>query len=898
MIWGKTMNEDQGNQVKALFNACVDLTSEQQLKYLQDSDVEESIKAKVLKLLNYSGDIDHALSKVVLDTAKGSLSIEDLHPGLVIEHYQLKEKVGQGGQGEVWSATRNDGEFSHQVAIKFIKMTATEKELQRFQTERELLATLQHPNIATLIGGGQFEQRLYMVMEWIDGVNILSYLDKGRLDIKDTLLCFKQVCQAVNHAHSKGIIHRDIKPSNILVTAEGVVKLLDFGIAKAIDDEMTQTQTEVMMTFVYSTPEQISGEHVTTATDVYALGLVLYEMLTNCKAQFNTESPAAFVHEVTSETPPKPSQVSLKAGSSRFSSRMLQGDLDNLVMKAIRKEPQRRYSNAESLINDINNYLHNKPLNASGDGNFYRLRKLLKRNPLSSLLAAAVLVFMIILPVVMFQNSVRLKAERDFANEQALIANKTTAFLTTLFEAVSPLGHAGQDISLQQVLEQGERQLSAGMVNQPSVEAALSSILAAIYHHLNNTPKAILFYQKAVENLEKTNDQVALLAAQGQLALMYFRNKQLEKSEAVFAQADLTAALIPGHRESVLHLTRKATVATERGQSEQAAVMLEQTFSELADEQLKDVELMSRLYHVWGEAIKYSDKEKALRFAEKSRQLTEQQVGKVHPFYLKRVNSQAVRLMRLDRHEEARVVLDELLQISESLYSENHPVHAGYLSTLGTFLHDRGYFSEAEAIYKQSLQIYQQTFGDDNFETARMINNLAYLYEDMGQYEKALPLYKRSIELRLQLDPDNTIRAATAQANLARLLAKLNQHQQSSEILSQVIPIFAEHNRNNLYNQIIQLANTVANGESVEQCQQALLVLSSIEPELNQESATGWRRLGATLWISQLLRKCHQNKLSYQWLEQAHVMSMQIYLADADGRVMIEKQLREEKLEP
>ncbi|MEZ5473050.1 MAG: serine/threonine-protein kinase [Marinicella sp.] len=892
------MNEEQGNQVKALFNACVDLTPEQQLNYLKNSQVDETIKAKVLKLLNYSGDIDLALSRVVLDTAKDSLSMADLQPGIVIEHYQLNQKIGEGGQGEVWLAIRNDGEFSHQVAIKFIKITASEKELQRFQTERELLATLQHPNIATLIGGGQFEQRLYMVMEWIDGVNIFSYLEEKQLDLKATLLCFLQVCQAVSHAHAKGIIHRDIKPSNILVTAEGIVKLLDFGIAKAIDDEITQTQADVMMTFVYSTPEQISGEHVTTATDVYALGLVLYEMLTNCKAQFNTESPAAFVHEVTSQTPPKPSHVTFNKGSSRFPVRVLQGDLDNLVMKAIRKEPQRRYSNADSLINDINNYLQNKPLNASGDGALYRLQKLLKRNPLSGLLAFAVLGFMTLLPILMYQYNVRLKTERDFANEQALIANKTTAFLTTLFESVSPLGHAGQDISLQQVLDQGERQLSAGMVNQPRVEAALSSILAAIYHHLNNTPKAISYYQKAVDNLQNSNDLVALLEAQGQLALMYFRNKQLEQSEVAFAQADQTAAQIIGDRETVIHLTRKATVATERGQSEQAAAMLEEVFNELSDAQLKDVELMSRLYHVWGEAIKYSDKEKALAFAEKSRQLTEQQVGKVHPFYLKRVNSQAVRLMRLDRHEEARVVLDELLQISESLYSENHPEHAGYLSTLGTFLHDRGYFSEAETVYKQSLQIYQKTFGDDNFETARMINNLAYLYEDMGQYEKALPLYQRSIELRLQLDPDNTIRAATAQANLARLLAKLNQHHQSTEILNQVMPIFEEHNRNNLYNQIIQLANLTQEGQSEEQCHQASLKLDSIEPQLNQEPATGWRRLGATLWISQLLNTCHQDKLSNEWLQQAYELSKQIYLRDADGRIMIEKQLKEKSLQP
>lgn len=881
------MNEDHGQRVKTLFNACADLTADQQFAYIQKSDESRAVKARVLQLLNYSGDIDAVLAKSVLNTAKSTLEIDDLQPGTLIEQYKLQKKIGEGGQGEVWLAQRHDGEFEHQVAIKFIKVTATEKELQRFQSERELLATLQHPNIATLIGGGQLDQRLYMIMEWIDGVSLMSYLTEKKLSLNATIKCFLQICEAVSHAHSQGIIHRDIKPSNIMVTADGVVKLLDFGIAKAIEGDMTQTQSDVMMTFVYSTPEQVSGKQVTTATDVYALGLVLYEMLTGLKAQHNTESPAALVQEVTSNMPLKPSMITSQNGSERFASRLLQGDLDNLVMKAIRKEPERRYNNADALINDVNNYLHSKPLNASGDGVIYRLQKLFKRNPLSSTLAIAVLGFMVLLPVLMFRYGVQLKAERDHANEQALIANKTKDFLSTLFESVSPLGSGGESITLERVLEQGERQLAAGLAGQPEVEASLSMIMASIQHHLKNTPKAIDYYRQAVDGYTRARNDTGLLSAQGQLAVMLFRDDQVEASEQVFKAADQTAQLVTEPKALVIHETRKATVATERGKREEAAVILEQVYAELGEQVNQDIETMARLYHVWGEAIKYSDKERALEFAQKSKALTAQQVGKIHPFYLQRVNSEAVRLKRLNRHAEAQVVLDEVLSISEKLYSKDHPRYASNLSEKAGFLHDRGYFKQAEAVYRQSIEIFQRHYGENNFETARMINNLAYLYEDMGMFEQALPLYEKSIQLRIELDPENNIRAATAQANLTRLLAKLHRHNESTALLKAVMPVYATHKRNNLYNNIIQMANLVGLGDDTLSCQQALQMLDEIEPELAKQSPKGWSRLGAEVWISQMLKACGFKQQAKQWLEAAAEKSKDVYLPDSDGRQQI-----------
>ncbi len=889
------MSENFGSDLKALFNACINFPVDEQIKFITTSDYSEAVKQQVLKLLNYSGDIDTELSQVILDTAQQGLNLKPINESERIDQYKLIKKVGEGGQGEVWLAARADGEFNHRVAIKFIKSSATNKELQRFQNERELLSSLQHPNISALIGGGQYKERLYMIMEWVDGVPLFSYLKKQNLNLKTTLKLFLQICQAVSYAHSKGIIHRDIKPSNIMVTSEGLVKLLDFGIAKPIDAEMTQTQSDAMMTFAYSSPEQIRGHSVTTATDVYALGLVLYELLTSQVAQSRTtESPAEYVHIITDVSPHKPSvQVSGTSDENRrFSAKSLQGDLDNLVMMCIRKEADRRYKNADEVINDVNNYLQSQPLLASGDSAFYKASKLLKRNPLASLLTAAVLGFLVVLPVLMYNNSVRLEAERDYAQQQVLIATKTSDFLTTLFESASPLGSGGKEISLTDVLSQGEKQLSAGLIDQPIVEAKLSMIMASIYHHLENTPKSIESYLKAVAKYGQAEEFDGLLAAQGQLALMYFRNDQVDESEDMFEQADNTAALIPDTRAVVLHQTRKATVETERGQREQAALVIKKAFQDLTDENLQDDELMGRLYHVWGEAIKYSDQVKALEFAEKSAYHVKQQLGTtVHPFYLQRINSQAVRLMRLNRHEEAKNVLDEVLKVSEALYSKDHPKYASYLSEKGGFLHDLGYFSEAEKVYTRSLNIYRNHYGENNYETARMINNLAYLYEDMNLYQKAKPLYERSVELRYELDPKNNMRVASSKSNLARLLSKMSEYQKSEILLDELMPFYQSHKRKTLYNEITRFANLIGDGNTVKNCEDALNQLQLIEPELAKESAKGWRRLGAEVWISGLLKRCNHEALASQWLLAAVEKSNDVYQADSEGFQYIQSTL-------
>ncbi len=882
------MNKTFGQQVKALFNQCMNLSPEEQQACLAASEYSEEVKQQVGRLLNYSGDIDDKISKVISDTAQQGLNLTAIESGQTIDQFRLVKNIGEGGQGEVWLAERNDGEFNHQVAIKFLKISANQYELARFQTERELLASLQHPNIAGLIGGGQYKDRLYMIMEWIDGIPLLKSMQQHQMNLDQMLASFLQICQAVSYAHSKGIIHRDIKPSNILVTESGVVKLLDFGIAKPIDAENTHTQSAAMMTLAYSSPEQIKGQPATTATDVYALGLILYEILCATKAQENTtESPAEILHMITDITPVKPSLLAAKT-SSRISAKVLQGDLDNLVMMAIRKEPDRRYNTVDALINDINNYRASRPLLASGDSLFYRSAKLLKRNPTASVLTTLVLVFLITLPVLMYQNGLKLKQERDIAQEQTLVANKTTEFLATLFQSVSPLGHEGKPIDLNSVLAQGERQLANGMVDQPQVEAAMAMIMASIQYHLDDTLKSIDYHRQAIAAFQQAGDKSGELMAWGQMALMHFRNDDLPQMEAAFEQANATAAQVNDAKEVAWNIVRQATVANERGQQEAVIERLEPLLAGLDETLRNNAGLVGRIYSELGEAYKYSDPEKALRYAKFGVQYAEQEVGKVHPYYVRRINSLAVRLMRANRHDEAAVVLDEVIDTSAKLYSTDHPLYAANLSEKAIFKHDKGHFDQALAIYQEIMAIYAKHFGHKNFEYARVINNLAYVQEDLGDWEAAERLYRESIQLRTELDPNNRIRIATAQSNLARLLAKRHQHAESAAIIDKVMPVFDEHKRNNLYNQIIQMANLFGDGSDRAACEQGALRLAELQVDIRKESPKGWRRLGAELWIGQILQKCSFKNEAGQWLKSALAMSENIYKADSQGHAMIQ----------
>ncbi|MGV6853222.1 MAG: protein kinase domain-containing protein [bacterium] len=882
-----TKEKQFGAKVKKLYFACSQLSQNEQLLLIEKSDYSSEVKQKVLNLLKYSGDIDDYISQTVLYSAQQNLNENSLASGQVIDKYQLQSHLGDGGQGEVWLAKRVDGEFEHQAAIKFIKRLANDKEITRFQNERTLLASLKHENIATLLDGGSYQGRLYMVMEWVDGMPLYDFIATKKVNLTTHLRYFIDICHAVSYAHSKGIIHRDIKPSNILITHHGKIKLLDFGIAKPLSAKDTIKKNDIMLTMAYASPEQINGMPITISTDIYALGLILYEMLTRKKAQgYQTNSAKEYIHHISDITPQAPSQQ--LGADQHHLKRRLKGDLDNLVMMAIRKEPSRRYKHVDDLIDDIENYLASRPLKASGDGYGYLISKFVRRNPLTVFMGTGIFLLLILLPVIMYNNNIRLTKERDKTHQKMLIASQTTQFLTTLFKSASPLGTNGRQISLKEILQQGERQLKNNLNQKPEVLAPLSMVLASVNYHTNDIQKSISYYKNSALLYQQLNDKNHQLEALGQLAIMLYRNDQIQASDETFSQADTLS-----HEKDInplyfaWHQLRKSTVLNEKNETRKAIQLANKSLNIIHKYGIKNPDIEGRIYSELGEAYKYSNPEKSLNYNTLSLKLVAQEVGKIHPYYHNRLNSRAVRLMRLNRNAEAKKVLEQSLSIAEQLYSKHHPGYAMVVGEFGNYHHNLGEFDQAMHYYQLAKQIYADLYGTSSYDYARMINNIAYLYEDMENYPQAEKLYKESIQIRKQQSPNNHYRIASAQANLARLLSKTGQYQQSELILTDLIPVFNKKNKNPLYNDITTMANTFQQGQNKAHCKQGMQLLNKLAPELKKESNKSWRRMSAELWISKMLDACQQFEKSQQWYNSAKKISESIYTAGSRGQLIV-----------
>jgi tetratricopeptide (TPR) repeat protein/tRNA A-37 threonylcarbamoyl transferase component Bud32 len=378
------VNSDRFQRCEELFHAAVALPGEQRDAFLQQRCADDPpLRAEVERLLAAHARAGDFISSPAVAAAGPWSDADQSWVGRLVGPYRVVRQIGRGGMGAVYLAERADGQYEQRVALKVIKRGMdTEQVLVRFRAERQILASLDHPNIARLLDGGSTDQGVpFFAMEYIEGEPVDAWCTRRELSVEDRLRLFLQVCGAVAYAHQNLVVHRDIKPLNILVTADGVPKLLDFGIAKVLHegaDEATSTVTGMrLLTPEYASPEQIEGRHATTVSDVYALGVVLYELLTG-RSPYRTRSrtPLDVVEAVRTTDPERPSAV----GATEKLRRRLRGDLDTILLTALRKEPARRYPSVEQLAGDVRRHLDGLPVRARPDTFRYRAGKFVRRN--------------------------------------------------------------------------------------------------------------------------------------------------------------------------------------------------------------------------------------------------------------------------------------------------------------------------------------------------------------------------------------------------------------------------------------------------------------------------------------------------------------------------------------
>jgi non-specific serine/threonine protein kinase/serine/threonine-protein kinase len=460
------VNPEQWEQIKTIFASALEREPDERGEFLRQAcGGDDALRAEVESLLS-----SYASEKSSVGGAPAAaLGAEDL-AGQKTGPYKVIRQIGVGGMGAVYLAVRADDTYSKRVAIKLVQTGIDAQELtRRFRHERQILATLDHPNIARLVDGGATERGVpYFVMDYVEGTRIDEYCDSHRLSISDRIKLFRDVCSAVQYVHQNLVVHRDLKPGNILVTAEGVPKLLDFGIAKLLKPEMFTSLADAtmaefrLMTPGYASPEQVRGEPVTTASDVYSLGVILYELLTAQRPyRLKTDSPSEIMRAVCDQEPEKPSVTATHISESKEQpgkkttaeavaerratlpdklGRELSGDLDTIVLKALRKEPQRRYLSAERLSEDLQRHLVGLPVSAQRDTWTYRAGKFVQRHRVG-VVGASLIVISLIGGVLATTWQARVaRAERANAQQQFNDVRKlTTSFLFDFHSAIQNL---------------------------------------------------------------------------------------------------------------------------------------------------------------------------------------------------------------------------------------------------------------------------------------------------------------------------------------------------------------------------------------------------------------------------------------------------------------------------
>src|SRR4249919_1535365 len=481
-------------------------------------------------------------------------------PGQEIGPYRLVVPLGEGGMGQVWLAMRADGLYERQVALKLLRPGLGDAGLRvRFTRERQILARLGHAHIARLLDAGISQDgQPYLALDYVHGEAITDYAQKHNLDQHARLQLFAQVCAAVSHAHANLVVHRDLKPSNIMVTPAGEVCLLDFGIAKLLDQErsdntdITQTGSRTF-TLHYAAPEQLRGEVITTMTDVYALGVVLYELLTDCKPyELSRQSDAAWEQAILEEEPGRPSQVALRRAREteslvdRRRARALSGELDNIILKTLSKQPEHRYASVEALAQDLRRHLDGQPVQARAQSLGYRTRKYLRRHAVGLGLGFAVTsVLAVALAIVSWQAS---RAMKEASRAQAM-----QDFVIALFEN-SGNASSTRGVDVRALLDAGVARADTELAAQPQARAELLGLIARLRSGLGDDAEALALLDRQHDLLQPLGSRAPTSLVLDAAALRGYTLRQLGREHECLtslnpllptAQAAATAAPLP-----------------------------------------------------------------------------------------------------------------------------------------------------------------------------------------------------------------------------------------------------------------------------------------------------------------------------------------------------------------
>lgn len=765
------MTPQRLQQIEEVFARVLELPRDQQDAALRIScGSDGTLREEVESLLQHADPPEEFLSDSALGASLTTPPVkqtDDDLDGERIGPYRVTQRRASGGMGTVYLASRADGQFEQQVAIKVVKRGMdTEEILSRFALERQTLAALQHPNIARLLDAGAMPNgRPYFVMEYVEGIAIDRYGDEQRLSIADRLRLFCVVCEAVRHAHQKLVVHRDLKPGNILVDRNGVPKLLDFGVSKVLVGTASTDVTAVeerRFTPEYASPEQVAGQPLSTASDVYSLGVILYELLSGQRPyRFSTRTVPEVCRVVCEEEILAPSVAVQRAPDADAAAscrgeptserlrRGLEGDLDTIVLKATQKDPARRFASVEQLIADIERHLAGLPVLARPDTVAYRCQKFVRRHRFAVTgVVGAVLLLTVGFGVALWQARVA-RHERDAAYLARDQAEATADFMQQMLSAADPVNE-GPDATVRSVLDAAALRADSDLKSQPLVQAAVRSTVGRTYLGLG-------LLEQAEQNINA-------------------------------AQSIRAAHLEPGHHDLAESEFDLAQLYYAQGKFTEAEALLTKCLAThrrlRGAENLDTARVLNDLGAVQRATGKIAEAESTHREALAIR---EKLAGRESLEVAESLNNLAGALRAKGDVKGAMELITEVLETRRKLLREEHPLVLQSMANLGVLASATGDYPQSERLLRKVVALDRKVFGDQHPSLAVDLSGLGRVLMLQKRYADAEPLLRESLQIRRRrLTPDDE-RLLKTQASLGECLVALGRDSEARPLLEEAL---------------------------------------------------------------------------------------------------------------
>jgi eukaryotic-like serine/threonine-protein kinase len=753
---------EQWHEISPYLDHALSLSEPERVLWLKDFRLQH---AELADLVEQLLDEHRALSQErFLEDQPPKPSDEEAFIGEAVGPYKLISRIGEGGMGSVWLAERADGRFERQVAIKFLRFAVASQAVdERFQREGRILGQLRHPHIAELLDAGLTAKREpYLVLEYIKGAQIDAYCDERKLGMEKRIELFLDVLDAVAHAHASLVVHRDIKPSNVLVSGEGEVKLLDFGIAKLLADDtnpavatMLTLEGGAAMTPLFAAPEQITGGPITTATDVYGLGALLFLLLTGQHpAGPGPHSPADLVKSITEIDTPFASQaVALRKDSASAGSRSttpeklnrdLKGDVDTILAKALKKKPAERYASVAAFRDDLRRYLQHEPITALPDAVSYRMRKYVRRHRVGVSVSTAFVLLLAGFSVIQSIELRRIIRERDRADA-------ITQFITNMFKMSDPSQARGNSITVREVLDKGSAEIGRGFTNDAETQAGLMNVLGNVYFDLGLYARAETLFSQSLDIRRRVLGPAHpdTLVSMSSLGRTLSSEGRIPEAGRLLRDTLAMQQRAPGpeHPDTLTTSQRLANVLLREGDIAGAEKLTRQVLESrrrvLGAESVDTLQSMDNLAFFLLLEKRYPDAEKVQRDA---LNVEERVQGPENPDTLDSTNRLARILSLEGRYAEAEQFQRNALDLERRVLGPEHTFTLRSMNNLVDILASEKHYPEAETLSREIRTIDQRVYGQDNPATAVATYTLAELLALQGRRNEAFPLIRESLD--------------------------------------------------------------------------------------------------------------------------------------------------------